>query len=53
MARRDFIHEGVRTALEKDGWIITLDPLIVEIDDGERSIIIDIEEQKIKLWRDQ
>lgn len=27
MARRDDLHFPVRTALEKDGWAITLDPL--------------------------
>ena len=29
MSKRDIIHEIVRNALEKDGWVITHDPLII------------------------
>ncbi len=29
MARRDSIHYAVKNALEKDGWLVTDDPLIV------------------------
>ena len=29
MSRRDLIHEAVRSALEKDGWEITHDPLFL------------------------
>ena len=27
MPAKDFLHDAVRTALEKDGWTITDDPL--------------------------
>ena len=32
MAARDKYHDAVRVALEKDGWTITDDPLILETD---------------------
>ena len=55
MSRRDRFHEAVRHALEKDGWIITHDPLPLavgslrlEVDLGaERLIIAQRESQKI------
>ena len=31
MSAKDFLHNAVRTALEKDGWNITHDPLTIEI----------------------
>lgn len=31
MATGDFFHQQVRTVLEKDGWIITDDPLLVDL----------------------
>ncbi|NJL76341.1 MAG: hypothetical protein HC892_16330 [Saprospiraceae bacterium] len=31
MAARDLIHEAVRETLEKDGWTITHDSLILEM----------------------
>ena len=34
MPRRDIFHAIVRTALEKDGWIITHDPLFLEWEDA-------------------
>jgi hypothetical protein len=30
---KDFYHENVREALEKDGWLITHDPYPVKVDD--------------------
>ena len=33
MSAKDIIHESVRTALEKDKWIITDDPLFLEYKD--------------------
>jgi hypothetical protein len=47
MARRDFIHQAVRQALENDGWTITHDPLVIEIDEGERSFEIDLGAERI------
>ncbi len=46
-AKRDKIHEAVRTALEKDGWTITDDPLVVQIDDGDRSLEIDLGAERV------
>ena len=47
MARRDSIHEAVKTALVKDGWTITDDPLYIEIDGGEQSFQVDLGAEKI------
>lgn len=40
MPRRDKYHHAVRIALEKDGWIITDDPLTLQV--GKREIYIDL-----------
>lgn len=40
MPRRDIFHNAVKRALEKDGWTITHDPLILEI--GEKILSIDL-----------
>ena len=40
MARRDKTHEIVRRALEREGWVITNDPLLVKI--GRKSVQIDL-----------
>ena len=34
MPRKDIYHEGVKIALEKDGWTVTDDPLQVIVDDS-------------------
>lgn len=46
MAARDLYHDAVVEALEKDGWLITHDPLTIVyttrevfIDIGERSLV--------------
>jgi len=36
MPRKDAFHEIVKTALVKDGWIITHDPLILKF--GEQDV---------------
>ena len=41
---RDSIHTAVRTALEKDGWIITNDPFYIE--SGGIEIEIDLAAEK-------
>jgi len=38
MSRKDFYHDEVRRALEKDGWEITHDPYRVRLDRGTISI---------------
>ncbi|MGD1865582.1 MAG: XisH family protein [Phormidesmis sp.] len=35
MAAKDIFHGAVRTALEKDGWLVTHDPLYLKSDDVE------------------
>lgn len=41
MPAKDIYHDTVRRALEKDGWIITDDPLVIQIDQ-KRSVYIDL-----------
>jgi len=45
MPAKDIYHHTVRTALEKDGWTITNDPLTLEI--GDRSLFVDLGAEKI------
>jgi len=45
MPAKDIYHNTVRTALEKDGWTITNDPLTLEICD--RSLFVDLGAEKI------
>jgi len=45
MARRDIFHNAVRTALEKEGWIVTDDPL--RIDWGGATIKIDLGAERL------
>ena len=40
MSRKDQQHETVRIALEKDGWLITHDPLILPL--GRRKLQVDL-----------
>ncbi len=40
MAKKDTYHDLVRRALEKDGWLVTHDPLIVPA--GKRKIKVDL-----------
>ncbi len=47
MARRDKIHESIKSALIKDGWQVTDDPLLVSIDEGEKSFEIDLGAEKV------
>ena len=46
MARKDIIHNAVRTALENDGWTITDDPFYVKIEGG-RGFEIDLGAEKL------
>ena len=55
MSARDLFHQAVRTALEKEQWLITDDPLEVELEDttlkidlgAERLIAAEKGEEKI------
>ncbi len=54
MPAKDIYHDVVRTALEKDGWAITADPLTLKI--GRRSyrilVCYPLFQQPTKLCRD-
>lgn len=45
MPARDIYHQTVRNALEKDGWIITNDPLTIRI--GKKDMYIDLGAEKL------
>ncbi|MEL6381178.1 MAG: element excision factor XisH family protein [Cyanobacteria bacterium J06626_18] len=45
MPAKDFFHDIVRAALEKDGWRITADPLILTV--GLRSVYVDLGAEKL------
>jgi hypothetical protein len=40
MPRKDAYHDSVRTALEKEGWTISQDPLQIVVD--ETTVFIDL-----------
>ncbi|WP_333244178.1 MULTISPECIES: element excision factor XisH family protein [unclassified Microcoleus] len=42
---KDIYHYQVRTALEKDGWIITDDPLTLQF--GSRGVFVDLGAKKL------
>ncbi len=45
MPAKDLYHDAVCTALIKDGWTITDDPLILKI--GRRSVFVDLGAEKL------
>jgi XisH protein len=45
MPAKDLYHDTVKTALIKDGWTITDDPLTLEI--GERDLFVDVGAEKL------
>jgi len=45
MAAKDIYHDTVKKALEKDGWIITKDPLKLTV--GSRSLYVDLGAEKL------
>jgi len=45
MARRDLYHDAVRSALEKEGWTITADPLDLTI--GEVELFADLGVERV------
>lgn len=42
---KDIYHDTVRTALEKDNWIITDDPLTLKV--GRRDLFLDLGAEKL------
>ncbi len=38
MSARDLFHDAVKAALQKDGWVITHDPLTIDLADGQLQI---------------
>ena len=44
MPQRDIFHETAKTALIKDGWIITADPLRLKL--GDRNLYVDLAGEK-------
>jgi XisH protein len=44
---RDIFHQNVREALEKEGWLITHDPLILQA--GERKVRVDLAAERLIL----
>lgn len=47
MAAKDIYHNTVKAALEKDGWIITDDPLTISA--GKRDVFVDLAAEKLIL----
>lgn len=45
MPAKDLIHDAVRNALEKDGWIITDDPLTLEYEDVQ--VFVDLGAERV------
>ena len=45
MPAKDLYHDTVKTALVKDGWTITDDPLILKV--GTRNALVDLGAQKL------
>ncbi len=45
MPRRDSFHGAVRTALERDGWTITDDPLVVPV--GLHNVFVDLGAERL------
>lgn len=44
---RDIIHEAVRAALENDNWVITDDPLKIDLEEKEKYFEIDLGAEKV------
>ena len=44
MAARDVYHNTVKVALQKEGWLITHDPLVVELSSGRLEIDLGAEQ---------
>jgi hypothetical protein len=44
MAAKDLFHDAVKNGLQRDGWVVTHDPLVVEIDEIRYEIDLGAEE---------
>lgn len=44
MPARDIFHDAVKIALQKDGWVITHDPLTVDLADGQLQVDLGAEQ---------
>ena len=51
MAAKDFIHDAVKNALIKDGWVITADPFQLRFKD--MNLTADLRAEKLLLARRQ
>lgn len=47
MPTKDYFHKHVRTALEKDGWTITDDPLTIVLEGTRDNLFIDLGAERI------
>jgi XisH protein len=45
MPQRDAFHDTVRTALERDGWTITADPLVLPV--GRHNLFVDLGAERL------
>lgn len=45
---KDFYHDNVRQALEKDGWRITGDPYRIKVDDAKILIYNPVQNEIVK-----
>jgi hypothetical protein len=45
MPRKDKYHDAVRTVLEKDGWTISHDPLVLEW--GDKDVYVDLGAERL------
>jgi hypothetical protein len=53
MPKLDIIHNAVRNALIKDGWVITDDPYVIQLILNKHQfplIVVDIEMEAIRQW---
>ncbi len=53
MARKDAYHDILKSALEKDGWTITFEPLRLVVDDVGVQIDLGAEQQPIAAEKDE
>jgi hypothetical protein len=44
MAAKDLFHDAVKNGLQRDGWVVTHDPLVIEIDEIRYEIDLGAEE---------
>ncbi len=47
MPAKDIFHDTVKTALEKDGWVIIRENLRVQIQDSDLAMFIDLTAQQL------